>query len=95
MHNTSAYTAEREKLHASSSPPQHKLNSLEFDKVLEHNPDELGVELCDTIDSVRADDSNVGHSDLLRRSLCVIGEASTDDVSWVAQRADRSSWCSP
>ena len=41
--------------------------AVEVDKVFEDSsPDELRVELSDTVDLVRADDSKVGHADVLR-----------------------------
>ncbi len=40
--------------------------AIEVDKVLKDGgPDELRVELSNTIDLVRADDSEVGHADVL------------------------------
>ena len=43
---------------------------IEVDEVLKDGgPDELRVELSDTIDLVRADDSKVGHADVLRLTL--------------------------
>ena len=46
-------------------------NSLKLDKVLEHDTDQLRVELGDTVDSMRADNSEPSHSDVLRRALCM------------------------
>ena len=44
--------------------------AVEVDKVLQNgSPDELRMELSDTVDLVRAKDSKIGHADVLRLTL--------------------------
>ena len=44
--------------------------AVEVDKVLQNGgPDELRMELSDTVDLVRANDSEIGHADILRLTL--------------------------